>query len=334
MTIRDTRLELYLHERGQMNRLRSHPIPDSADRLRVVELDRVWLSDPHFFPVTGDGSTFMHVFQVYAPNKYRDFFGAEVAAHVSREAHRFERAGTLADVVAVGGTTTYYHWLLDHLPRLFVLACEPDLRGRRVLVNAAPVRFQIESCRLFCARYGIAPPELQPCPPDGLFPVRRAVLPGRVDRAGAVRLLARLGNAPPAAPRLDLFIRRRGAAYRRLLNEEEVGEALGPGFVPVDPSVMGFDEQVAVFSRARRIVGAHGAALANAVFAPPDAALVEIWSGLRQPHYADIARHKGLRYVAVEGTPVPGTHERIQHCDFRVDPDAVRTAVEGIARAR
>jgi capsular polysaccharide biosynthesis protein len=102
------------------------------------------------------------------------------------------------------------------------------------------------------------------------------------------------------------------------------------GFQTIDPARLSFTEQTALFAEAVVIVGAHGAALTNALFAPAGSALVELWSGRKQPHYADIAVLKGLRYAAVEGTGMPDTHQRPQHRDFRVDIDALRRALAAL----
>jgi capsular polysaccharide biosynthesis protein len=65
----------------------------------------------------------------------------------------------------------------------------------------------------------------------------------------------------------QLYLRRTGA--RRVANETDVLATLRPrGFDVIDPDRLSFAEQVTIFSGARRLVGSHGAAFSNGIFAP------------------------------------------------------------------
>jgi capsular polysaccharide biosynthesis protein len=60
-------------------------------------------------------------------------------------------------------------------------------------------------------------------------------------------------------------------------NEAELAEALRPlGFTTFVAGQAPVIEQIRAFSRARVIVGAHGAGLTNLIFAPPGAFVLEI----------------------------------------------------------
>ena len=74
-----------------------------------------------------------------------------------------------------------------------------------------------------------------------------------------------------------IYVSRRGVeSYRILQNEDEVELAMTRlGFVVVRPQELSFDNQVAMFARARVIAGPHGAGLTNAVFAPPGCLIVD-----------------------------------------------------------
>lgn len=74
-----------------------------------------------------------------------------------------------------------------------------------------------------------------------------------------------------------IFISRREAAYRRILNEEELLPVLQKaGFTILQPEKLSFVEQVAHFQAADLILSPHGAALANLVFCKPQAEVIEI----------------------------------------------------------
>jgi hypothetical protein len=78
-----------------------------------------------------------------------------------------------------------------------------------------------------------------------------------------------------------IFVSRRSftdkVGYRKLLNEAELINALeARGFVTVEPEMLDFQAQVRIFASARVVVGLGGAAMFNAVFCKPGAAIVSI----------------------------------------------------------
>ena len=75
-----------------------------------------------------------------------------------------------------------------------------------------------------------------------------------------------------------IYVSRRGiVSFRQLCNEDEVEAAMVRlGFTIMRPQELSFDEQVAIFARARVIVGPHGAGLTNAAFAARGCLVVDI----------------------------------------------------------
>lgn len=94
---------------------------------------------------------------------------------------------------------------------------------------------------------------------------------------GAVRAAFGVdGTVPPRGRRL--LVSRADARYRRLANEPDVAALLAQhGFELIQPGRMGLDDQVAAFAAASHVVAVHGAALANLVFCPPGAHVLEIF---------------------------------------------------------
>lgn len=327
--ITDSRIEEYLHARGALDRVaRSRVVPD--EEIGLVNFDRVWLSSPYFFPITADGHGFMHFFGMFAANKYTTLYAAALREQIMAHAALLDEPGCTRDVFVLGGSDIYYHWLMDFLPRLFWLAQSPALRNLPLIVDHAPAGFEQDSLASIFAAQGWPPPRLIAAPGLALFPLREARVPSRIGRASAIEIVTKqlYPVRPIAGASRKLFIRRERVQYRRLVNQAEIEAMLvDVGFESIDPGGLSFAAQAALFAQAAIIVGAHGAALTNALFAPAGSTLVELWSGLKQPHYDDIARLKGLRYRAVEGVSIPGTHERPQHRDFHVGVDALREAL-------
>lgn len=74
-----------------------------------------------------------------------------------------------------------------------------------------------------------------------------------------------------------LYVSRRSALARRMVNEAELEAALtAQGFHVVELENIPFQEQVELFRGAKVIVGPHGSGLANVVFSSPGALLIEL----------------------------------------------------------
>ena len=86
-------------------------------------------------------------------------------------------------------------------------------------------------------------------------------------------------------PKSVLFVSRRDAPGRRLLNEEEIVRTTCEVLGPVDCVALAglpLDEQVTRFQSARWIIGPHGQGLSNAVFSPRSL-LVDLSAGVTLP---------------------------------------------------
>lgn len=213
----------------------------------------------------------------------------------------------------------YYHWLLDVLPRLAVLERFEELRDVPLIVPPGMSAGQRESLRLL----GIAPERLVEFD-GGRWTVERLYFPSP---------LAGTGNPSPHAvgwlrerfssalglhdgrPWRRLYVSRRDAPSRRVVNEEEIAPLLSSrGFELVCPGSLSFAEQARLFSEAAVVVGPHGAGLTNLVFTRPGATVVEVFP----EHYANgcywaLANVCGHRYGFMVGAQ--------RDDDVRVDPD-------------
>ncbi|NEQ29119.1 MAG: glycosyltransferase family 61 protein, partial [Microcoleus sp. SIO2G3] len=100
-----------------------------------------------------------------------------------------------------------------------------------------------------------------------------------------------------------LYISRRCARYRRVLNEDAVIDLLRPaGFVPVLLEALSFAEQVALFAQAEAIVAPHGSGLTNLAFCRPQTTVIELFSpDYVRPYYWTIANYLRLRHYYATG---------------------------------
>ena len=249
--------------------------------------------------------------------------------------------------VLIGGCRNYYHWLVDHLPLLAVVAGCPALADLPLIVNADRASYQADSL----AALGIEADRLL-CFDDAdyidvgrlhvpLIPDRRGVPWGAPDWWWRSTLTpsvhAWLRDALTAGMKTNagkrLFVSRVDAGVRRAVNEAEIQDiAKAEGYEIVDARDLSFIEQVRSFAGASHIAGVHGAGLVNAVFAPPGARLIEfVGDGVAPNFYRHLADVGGLSFQRVSCAVTGNASERHpddrRYNDIVIDPEAARAAL-------
>jgi capsular polysaccharide biosynthesis protein len=182
----------------------------------------------------------------------------------------------------------YFHWFMDGLTRLIHLDAFPA--ECRILIPKNLPAFALRSLELLglsgrvvetadedlrIERYWFAGPTmLSGCPdPCGVEWLRRKFLPDR----------------QPVGHR-RLYIER-NAPTRSLANAHELREFFRErDWEIIDPGTLTLDEQIGVFGEAQFIVGVHGAAMTNLLWAPAGARVLELMPKHRRNGcYAGIA---------------------------------------------
>lgn len=258
--------------------------------------------------------------------------------------HRGPEIHVADAAVLIGGADNYYHWMIDFLPRLLHALFAPSMADKRLVVPAQRMPYEQEMLDLFAA-----PPDRllevpypsvvrytdlvaltfgpRPMAATGTPVMFRCATPLPVLSTLRSRLLSALritARECPAGGR-RLFVVRRDARRAGLINEEALALMLaGFGFESVALSGLSVAAQAALFAEAEIIVGAHGAGLTNALFAPHGAALVELHPVTECPDFfRQIAAVAGLRYKAVLGDrTLIGDEKRFWH-RFAVEPSRV-----------
>lgn len=229
------------------------------------------------------------------------------------------RRGWVTAIESVYPTANYYHFFVDTLPRVWALH-HPALRGipitlyltrplagpkkavlRSVLPPNVSVRTTHRFTRLSVDRYVHLP---------YLSTDRAGHVPEQEETSGGFlpqeyldffrrHMLARTDAAAVPSPE-RIFVSRRGAAMRRLINERAVAAFLAArGFVTVRPEECSLAEQAHLFSTAETVVAQHGAALTNLLYMR-QGAVVEVFSSHHTPqYYTQCARTLGLQYEAI-----------------------------------
>ena len=139
-----------------------------------------------------------------------------------------------------------------------------------------------------------------------------------------------------APPHRRLYVTRGETRHtRRVKNEGALLSLLEPlGFERIDPGSMTPAAQVRAFAEAECVVGPHGAGLTNLAFAPPGAAVVELFARdyVNECFWALACTVEGLRYryVVGDGTSSRSRRNRGVASDIAVDPRQVLHVVHGL----
>ena len=144
--------------------------------------------------------------------------------------------------------------------------------------------------------------------------------------------LKHLPQEQPGHGSTKIYLSRRQTATRPLVNEDLLIERLRQrGFEIVLPERLSFLEQVVVFARAKIIVGVHGAAFSNLVFAE-NARVLEIFSPdyLRPDCYYTLADQCGHRYWYLVGRSPTTAAASPLWGSVEVEPDTLQSLLDRI----
>ncbi len=232
-------------------------------------------------------------------------------------------------------STSYAHWFLDELPRL--ISCLPHLPpGTRFIVSDPPQQFKL----LALAAFGITQ--------DRLIPVKGYVethcerlwfatplgscewastSPVVFQQAGETLARTYGGGSDPASEKI--FISRSVANYKRLMNEEQLLPVIESfGFKVLRTEQLSFQQQVRAFSKAKFVLGAHGAGMTNLMFSPRPALLLELQDAKFAPRrwYWKVPTILGHHYSTMIGPAAGSRYEG--DTDFTIHPDSLKQYLE------
>ena len=214
-----------------------------------------------------------------------------------------------------GGAGNFYHGLMDCVARLSMVADDLFEDGTGILVPGRAAA-AIETLTAWKPGVRIR------CVADGeTLRVRRLVLPSTVKGQAAYHpCICRLFDGVAAARSRGsgfgdlrrVYIDRRGAALRPLVNEDELVVALARlGIRAVRLEDFSVGEQIEMFQDAELIVAPHGAGLTNLVYARPGCVVLELlmdayvnWSFRR------LAAVRGVQYDCILGRAIGVWTER------------------------
>lgn len=310
----------------------------SVPRVAVAELPGGRVLGPNRAVITGRGDLVQELSWYFGtkrdrPREHPIFMHpfAEAPLHVD---------GRLG-VLATRGDGNYYHFMVDGLARLGVLEQCPQIpRPERWYVPAhAP--FQRELLALF----GITPDQIVDAAEHEHVEADCLVVPGLpanmvLNPPWVVEYLRSrlLPNIDVPAQRRPVYVTRGSQLNnRRIVNEDAVrAELESRGFDFVDPGAMSVAEQLRAFAGASVIVGAHGAGLANIMFAGAGATVVELFPGgaVLPDCYWTLSRGVpglGYRYLVAAGGSSRADYNGALVSDIHVNLDDLKRVLDDVS---
>ncbi|WP_226174530.1 glycosyltransferase family 61 protein [Hymenobacter lucidus] len=223
--------------------------------------------------------------------------------------------GTVCSLLSGGGAATgnYYHWLIDSLPRLHLVQ-EAGLWESidYFLIYDKKRQFVVDSLLAL----GIRSEQIVDVSTHGHLVADRLLVTSPVRGQGTHNPewacdFLRQALLPAAAPQQFspyVYLSRRDAPGRHVLNEDHVEEMLAPyGFESHVLSDYTFTQQIALFAGAKMVVAPTGAGLANLVFAPVGTPVIEMFpKHFTVMEYPELCYRLGLSHQFLVSEPVAG----------------------------
>jgi capsular polysaccharide biosynthesis protein len=232
-------------------------------------------------------------------------------------------------VVAAAGSQNYHHWLYDTLPRIGLLKKAGLMEDiDHFIIGYSGLKFQKESLEAL----GVPAGKIIPSNDHWNFHIQAeelvvTSLPARLGTISEWTVEFLRNTFLPVSGREQgsgqrLYLSRRKAPTRNLVNEGEILEILGKlNFRPFYAEDHSIRETAAVFAAADAIAGVHGSGFANLAFCSPDTKVIDILAPKHlDPYYWILANFTGSAYSYIfgEGERLPEGTDLVRN---KIDED-------------
>lgn len=295
--------------------------------------------------VCGEGLVFDAQGQVY-----RTTIGQHSAAQIAMAAQMVNRARRARAQVGFAGAVVlckkasgrgFSDWLLDMLPRA-VLArtqLQPALQlaGLRYIISGQ-AGFLRAAMFDALALAGIHPADIieadaAPRFFEDLILIDGISDPGQYLSPLAISCLEQWIERIPTGQAAQLYLTRRNAASRRLVNEAAlIRIAEREGYVVVDPTQTPLVQRIGMFKGARRIAGVVGAGMIHAMFMPRGGQVrLFMPGGMADPLHWFVSQIRGHDYAEQRCAELPadrGEDASRGEADITISPTAFRRFIQ------
>ncbi len=217
----------------------------------------------------------------------------------------------------VGGSSNFGHFLVNYFSRLIYVNEFPELKTLPIITCASAPPNHNEILQL--AGYGderqikIGPKQAVHFQ-ELYVPTMLAGVNPKNDKFEFPTFLLDLirglalpnpGNAFVPAPTRRIYLSRKNARWRRVINEDEVLKVLNKfQFESVDPGEITFRQQIQFAQSSKIIVGPAGANMCLHWFAPPQTKIIQFLCDQRMNMTGKITNQLGQEYFEIIGPPL------------------------------
>jgi hypothetical protein len=172
----------------------------------------------------------------------------------------------------------YYHWLIDSLPRLWIIRDELKSEGYSLLLPENCPQFIIASLRYFEISHITYIKRSEYLSVEKLLIPNYSVGSGRIHPQRVAALKNYLVNKVNAGKQNErIYVSRGRQKTRRAINENEIIHIVEQlGFKVLYFEDYTVEEQIAIGKSAAVLVSSHGANMTNLMFMPPQARVLEL----------------------------------------------------------
>ncbi|WP_456686636.1 glycosyltransferase family 61 protein, partial [Bradyrhizobium sp. P5_C11_2] len=143
------------------------------------------------------------------------------------------------------------------------------------------------------------------------------------------RAVAKVRDLSPATNSERIYVARPDTTHRKVVNEDEVLRLLGQhGFECIAPGTKTFFEQIAIFRKAKFVIGPHGAGFTNLLWSNPGTVVLEFMPGsLSDVGYRFLSNFAGHRHNVLLCDELAHPMGNA-YANMEVDIDALRAALK------
>ncbi|MDR3624831.1 MAG: glycosyltransferase family 61 protein [Chlamydiales bacterium] len=215
-------------------------------------------------------------------------------------------------VASTQGSQTYYHWMIELMPKILLLkecGCSFD----KIYLPKIIEPFQKETLELL----GIDKSKWIESDDRTMIKAKEVIVPSRPGAYGwcchllTPWIVEKLNSLYPDTgiePTRKIYISRKRAMRRRILNEDELMKVLEKHhFEVVYFEGLSVKEQVDLIRSAKVVLAPHGGGLTNLIFAHPKITLIEIFHPQQRVFcFKNLAFFKQMNYVSLNSIPQGG----------------------------
>lgn len=301
----------------------------------MCRFNHAWIDQNQLFPISNELTTCKELFKIYyLDDKYLHYYSEEFAKEITEKSN-FDHEG----VFVLGGTSNYWHFLVDHFSKIPLLQSFSESSCPPILVNSSLNEGYIEFLTRACKYLNVGVPRVI-TEKNACVRIRNSFVPCLATKSLRFSFLRDVGVAlqdgRSTYPR-RLFLRRVNVSNRIILNESELEQRLSNelGFVAVDTGSLSVMDQINLVQNCEIIVGGNGAALTNIIFASRLKQLIVLYAAYRQPFIQQACRHFQISEHSFRGRADPGSGDgrRADNQNYVVDADYLLWLVDSVIKS-